>query len=150
MLIYRGSFSVFSTSVEVIPNILRLIFIAKSILHECGGDPQLSAFLRPIRWYSPRVWRWSCWECTGVQWWEVFSTSVEVIPWLGQCCPVGWSILHVCGGDPAYHKAGAKGVLYSPRMWRWSYAGRIARFMQGVFSTYVEVILLTRHLGVLR
>ena len=58
-MIYRGSFSVFSTSVEVILNIclrmgvrgvfstsvevilglLNKVIVKVSILHECGGDP---------------------------------------------------------------------------------------------------------------
>ena len=72
---------VFSTSVEVILLLIMIIKDQSSILHECGGDPQmrgawqkleatsilhecggdpgsLVAF-EPGYKYSPRVWRWS-------------------------------------------------------------------------------------------
>ena len=39
MLIYRGSFSVFSTSVEVILLAALNQGYRLCILHECGGDP---------------------------------------------------------------------------------------------------------------
>lgn len=42
MLIYRGSFSVFSTSVEVILGGQVFESPQVGILHECGGDPTLS------------------------------------------------------------------------------------------------------------
>ena len=57
MLIYRGSFSVFSTSVEVIPGTSGLTAGLEGILHECGGDPVLIVKNICIIEYSPRVWR---------------------------------------------------------------------------------------------
>ena len=57
MLIYRGSFSVFSTYVEVILTLLKPDQGHRCILHVCGGDP--SGKLVPVlpHWYSPRMWR---------------------------------------------------------------------------------------------
>ena len=57
MLIYRGSFSVFSTSVEVIPGTSGLTAGLEGILHECGGDPLLNSSSLSALVYSPRVWR---------------------------------------------------------------------------------------------
>ena len=51
------------------------------------------------------------------------------------------SILHVCGGDPQVTDYGTKFAAYSPRMWRWSYGTSQQKIAEGVFSTYVEVIL---------
>ena len=59
MLIYRGSFSVFSTSVEVILRKLKIIVLPPCILHECGGDPNIGGLFGGSD--------------------KVFSTSVEVI-----------------------------------------------------------------------
>ena len=70
---------VFSTCVEVILLIIWLYAIVKSILHVCGGDPQLGDENYEDFEYSPRVWRWS-YFC-GIMCVQdmVFSTCVEVI-----------------------------------------------------------------------
>ena len=52
---------VFSTYVEVIPVYESCQWAITSILHVCGGDPGSAAGLRILNWYSPRMWRWSCW-----------------------------------------------------------------------------------------
>ena len=57
MLIYRGSFSVFSTYVEVILIILLKKLQTISILHVCGGDPDLEPLHIAHQLYSPRMWR---------------------------------------------------------------------------------------------
>ena len=53
------------------------------------------------------------------------------------------SILHVCGGDPILNQKQGSIDVYSPRVWRWSYLfiGLISIFY--VFSTCVEVILIS-------
>jgi len=81
MLIYRGSFSVFSTSVEVILSSWRARETRQSILHVCGGDPTVNG----DDWYPV----------------SVFSTSVEVILLWAVSTPQPFSILHTCGGDPS-------------------------------------------------
>ena len=50
-------------------------------------------------------------------------------------------ILHVCGGDPWVCPVPFMWILYSPRMWRWSWHVRLKVTVVLVFSTYVEVIL---------
>ena len=123
--------------------ILRLITGKKftiGILHVCGGDPEFTPESNRTHEYSPRMWRWSQHLGLSDKFLAVFSTYVEVILTRLSVLLVQLSILHVCGGDPAGSTLMTQKFKYSPRMWRWSYAGRIARFMQGVFSTYVEVI----------
>ena len=51
-------------------------------------------------------------------------------------------ILHVCGGDPGIPSSSAFWMMYSPRMWRWSWFRHQYRGIKNVFSTYVEVILI--------
>ena len=53
-----------------------------------------------------------------------------------------YSILHVCGGDPIKLNISRNWPVYSPRMWRWSYAEHKLAIFNWVFSTYVEVILV--------
>ena len=52
------------------------------------------------------------------------------------------SILHVCGGDPMYPNSFLLNVVYSPRVWRWSYDDSKKSTTNSVFSTCVEVILV--------
>ena len=54
------------------------------------------------------------------------------------------SILHVCGGDPDDDLGPASGLLYSPRVWRWSPDVAAKDMGFDVFSTCVEVILWGR------
>ena len=55
---------------------------------------------------------------------------------------LNWNIgiLHVCGGDPQSTLEWIQAMLYSPRMWRWSFGYHSVRWQRKVFSTYVEVI----------
>ena len=120
------------------------LIVAFSILHVCGGDPQIRVGNRQINSYSPRMWRWSCRSIYRQLAEGVFSTYVEVIPSPATPICFSHSILHVCGGDPIYVGTRNPGSVYSPRMWRWSSEPRLRSTHLVVFSTYVEVIL--RHL----
>ena len=77
----RSTTLVFSTCVEVILLGRTIVAYEISILHVCGGDPNLFTILIPS--------------------FLVFSTCVEVIlNWaVAELESVG--ILHVCGGDPS-------------------------------------------------
>ena len=121
MASYQGSFSVFSTYVEVIPELQRLLSNSSSILHVCGGDPNPSSWWTVDNVYSPRMWRWSLLLSPLLHNQTVFSTYVEVILLFSSliCEPLG--ILHVCGGDPTSRKLFKIKWWYSPRMWRWSW-----------------------------
>ena len=112
---------VFSTYVEVIlrEGIKRITTLC--ILHVCGGDPKLHQMGRIFGTYSPRMWRWSSFYLVMIKTAPVFSTYVEVIHMVSLLSFVGYSILHVCGGDPAYIPWLVSIYQYSPRMWRWSY-----------------------------
>ena len=111
---------VFSTYVEVIPVADHKTVAITGILHVCGGDPDKDCWALTIAAYSPRMWRWSWFIGLFHNLFFVFSTYVEVIPnfWIFENS--GWSILHVCGGDPLVALILSGCLKYSPRMWRWS------------------------------
>ena len=119
--------AVFSTYVEVILLLFRLVSYQYSFLHVCGGDPIFETYIAFALWFSPRMWRWS-WNIGDVIVSEkVFSTYVEVILF-GYRTPVdAVCFLHVCGGDPAFAETLLESTI--------------------VFSTYVEVILSYGNLG---
>ena len=75
----------------------------------------------------------------------VFSTYVEVIPISAQAKLSLGGILHVCGGDPDGAVYDYIRKQYSPRMWRWSFVLLLGLLLFSVFSTYVEVILLSQN-----
>ena len=112
----------------------------KSVLHVCGGDPLFEG-LRCWRYlYSPHMWRWS-WSLLGISTSAyVFSTHVEVIPFLSFLAVQKDCILHTCGGDPWIDNFMIHFKKYSPHMWRWSYMQTAYHVQNNVFSTHVEVI----------
>ena len=138
---------VFSTYVEVILRLGSKFFINVSVLHVCGGDPNLQHMLALGYWCSPRMWRWSRWRSCRSQQCSVFSTYVEVILLKIRNCFVNWSVLHVCGGDPFASICACIWSKCSPRMWRWSWIFVTPVSQDSVFSTYVEVILAKTCLG---
>ena len=91
---------VFSTCVEVILFIYWINLHILCILHVCGGDPIVRPPTNISKLYSPRVWRWSLLERPNSKLDRVFSTCVEVIPFVRNTEHLCWGILHVCGGDP--------------------------------------------------
>ena len=97
--------------------------------------------------YSPRMWRWSLRRWLTNEFKPVFSTYVEVILRWKLSCPLPWSILHVCGGDPELGLSSLNNMKYSPRMWRWSPSRSGNKWKQSVFSTYVEVIPALRSIN---
>ena len=116
---------VFSTYVEVIPFGTCIWVASYSVLHVCGGDPKWlpKSILSP--WCSPRMWRWS-YTPEHFAWLKaVFSTYVEVIPRSVQKLSLNRRVLHVCGGDPIPNDSTIIMIRCSPRMWRWSYSGRM-------------------------
>ena len=111
---------VFSTYVEVILLARSVWSEFFSVLHVCGGDPNEWFNSSQNRKCSPRMWRWShnpIHPCIKMR---VFSTYVEVIPWLTMYSLSIQCVLHVCGGDPLDSKMPEKDRECSPRMWRWS------------------------------
>ena len=77
----------------------------------------------------------------------VFSTYVEVILMNDLEKAEALSILHVCGGDPNSTVNIKEYFRYSPRMWRWSPDTNNDFLMTFVFSTYVEVILVSNRIN---
>ena len=114
----------------------------RCILHVCGGDPFCIDASNLFWLYSPRMWRWSPIICIQLGLKIVFSTYVEVIPMILFLIGKAQGILHVCGGDPRIAMNSRILPKYSPRMWRWSLSTFLPWPVEGVFSTYVEVILL--------
>ena len=86
------------------------------------------------------MWRWSLVFLYRSIHKLVFSTYVEVIPYVIFEPVFLSSILHVCGGDPRIPREVLHPIQYSPRMWRWSYFIAFPPELMRVFSTYVEVI----------
>ena len=132
---------VFSTCVEVIPQMLIYHLKERSILHVCGGDPELGLSSLTNMKYSPRVWRWSLtlevlWResnrilhvCGGDPWRTIMFTVRHVYsPRVWRWSRFDLSdvvesprILHVCGGDPHQGRLKQYQLKYSPRVWRWS------------------------------
>ena len=132
---------VFSTYVEVILYGYLPTWSLRSFLHVCGGDPTWSQFVLVSVWFSPRMWRWSSHQMIWLRAVQVFSTYVEVILNFLEKRLKRLGFLHVCGGDPEYLNANKRESKFSPRMWRWSSSLTKTKSGQGVFSTYVEVIL---------
>ena len=89
---------VFSTCVEVILMTYQTSLENISILHVCGGDPNIIKLANYWLFYSPRVWRWSPSQNIVKQLHPVFSTYVEVILSLVAPTKTSICILHVCGG----------------------------------------------------
>ena len=112
--------SVFSTYVEMIPHIPYIEFNIPCILHVCGDDPSSSGLALTWSQYSPRMWRWSFWQISLAEETRVFSTYVEMIPYILKPMIIHIRILHVCGDDPYLKVKNYFLLLYSPRMWRWS------------------------------
>ena len=76
-----------------------------------------------------------------MNWIDVFSTCVEVIPIRSNKTADILGILHVCGGDPCKISHNILISVYSPRVWRWSFHFACWLHNWKVFSTCVEVIL---------
>ena len=57
MALDQGSFSVFSTYVEMIPKAANPIVARISVLHVCGDDPKQKSNKASADKCSPRMWR---------------------------------------------------------------------------------------------
>ena len=57
MLIYQGSFTVFSTYVEVILKHGGILDYVARVIHVCGGDPTTDVVAKSSDLCSPRMWR---------------------------------------------------------------------------------------------
>ena len=132
--------SVFSTYVEVILKHGQKVVDHGSFLHVCGGDPSNASGVAIKMLFSPRMWRWSLRWLPQQLFYLVFSTYVEVILTLRMRKEHENGFLHVCGGDPTREFTSLNRLLFSPRMWRWSWGTCLSKLIRFVFSTYVEVI----------
>ena len=86
------------------------------------------------------MWRWSLGETPRAISSTIFSTYVEVILKRWSLLSALTYFLHVCGGDPVYNIMVRAKLVFSPRMWRWSYIHSCLFQKLPIFSTYVEVI----------
>ena len=133
--------NVFSTYVEMIPIERLNAIIVTSILHVCGDDPRHRKTKHLQDRYSPRMWRWSYHDRVVLRYLNVFSTYVEMILFLNLPTWNHLCILHVCGDDFLQIQRLRTQIVYSPRMWRWSWVEQNFKDFDLVFSTYVEMIL---------
>ena len=79
MLIYRGSFSVFSTSVGILLMTGLPKNISECILHECGDPILIGIIIAGGILYSPRVWGSYFFADNQSVLTFVFSTSVGIL-----------------------------------------------------------------------
>ena len=97
MLIYRGSFSVFSTSVGILLELMIPGHLLRSILHECGD---------PINT-----------NVSNTSAFRVFSTSVGILSTAPDESSEEASILHECGDPIQVGSQEYNAMRYSPRVW---------------------------------
>ena len=110
----------------------------QTFLHVCGGVSRQTQVVYLHSAFSPRMWRCfhlACmfapcahfsprmWRCFANGLGEginatLFSTYVEVFPWLLLGFLRWIAFLHVCGGVSKYVFAGRASNSFSPRMWR--------------------------------
>ena len=109
---------VFSTYVEVFPGKTHLAAAIASFLHVCGGVSGSGHFAENRQKFSPRMWRCFQEEQDEEAEYQVFSTYVEVFPYLGFLVLQAKRFLHVCGGVSYYVKRCDSIAGFSPRMWR--------------------------------
>ena len=135
----RGSFLVFSTSVEVFPVAGRTRSASGCLLHVRGGVSLGNFEVGATTGSSPRPWRCFSKCHNPVSPAEVFSTSVEVFLRAVTVCKKRASLLHVRGGvSPAVITIYAR-TESSPRPWRCFQVGIRTSGRDDVFSTSVEV-----------
>ena len=134
-------FGVFSTSVEVflVPRFSRLCKLG--LLHVRGGVSDTPAFANMQAWSSPRPWRCFLNLSSLNHHAVVFSTSVEVFPFLIAKNFFVFSLLHVRGGVSGTPLTGRPLLVSSPRPWRCFLKQPETCLLQVVFSTSVEVFL---------
>ena len=137
----RQGADVFSTSVEVFPELGWSQCADPSLLHVRGGVSGTAQLGRPKRRSSPRPWR--CFpEFYGVGYsGGVFSTSVEVFPPRSSAGSTRRGLLHVRGGVSLPRSLAIVCSASSPRPWRCFRFSRGLKTAIFVFSTSVEVFL---------
>ena len=132
---------IFSTYVEVFPSNKHLTESRRHFLHVCGGVSVKQVILLRNLKFSPRMWR--CFRCQKPRSWPpiIFSTYVEVFLASALKSQNHVYFLHVCGGVSKDRYSSTGGLEFSPRMWRCFPVLNKEIFVQGIFSTYVEVFL---------
>ncbi len=112
------TFSIFSTYVEVFPTKALTFPAASDFLHVCGGVSGNVITSTYATKFSPRMWR--CFlvgeQSTGN--YRIFSTYVEVFPFLKSENDKYDHFLHVCGGVSTTELTYIYQLSFSPRMWR--------------------------------
>ena len=91
--------------------------------------------------FSPRMWR--CFLSTDINSYpdDVFSTHVEMFPYIHQISRGIQGFLHACGdvSESLPHLWRMK--WFSPRMWRCFHQAKQSKQSHEVFSTHVEMFL---------
>ena len=109
---------IFSTYVEVFPDLVLQHRARLHFLHVCGGVSRLKNLENVLRRFSPRMWR--CFhvkaECRRRQ--KIFSTYVEVFLRRTALICESTDFLHVCGGVSRWVCRPLMLMQFSPRMWR--------------------------------
>ena len=135
---------------EVFLQISFVIAYLSCLLHVRGGVSKALNTDSALFLSSPRPWRCFCPLLLGSLPARVFSTSVEVFPWLSPFSLVCRGLLHVRGGVSVISGASSVPERSSPRPWRCFWLILRKWNLRGVFSTSVEVFPDTFHPDTLR
>ena len=127
---------------EVFLQISFVIAYLSCLLHVRGGVSKALNTDSALFLSSPRPWRCFCPLLLGSLPARVFSTSVEVFPWLSPFSLVCRGLLHVRGGVSVISGASSVPERSSPRPWRCFRNQRCFVRTRTVFSTSVEVFLV--------
>ncbi len=114
----QNAHQVFSTSVEVFPPLRGRSAQLIRLLHVRGGVSTVQNVSEPMKWSSPRPWRCFRQKEAMQNAHQVFSTSVEVFPTVGNYALFGGGLLHVRGGVSTYQALHHGWRESSPRPWR--------------------------------
>ena len=133
--------AVFSTSVEVFPQLPPHAIVVQSLLHVRGGVSKSFRMPCSIKTSSPRPWRCFRLLAIALTLFVVFSTSVEVFLKFSSASSNEASLLHVRGGVSQPTEESAQPLMSSPRPWRCFLEQDEKAAQKVVFSTSVEVFL---------
>ena len=144
---FYSCYEVFSTHVEVFLLLSVIIISNSGFLHARGGVSAFFMSSPPVTWFSPRTWRcFSIKKAVG-QLANVFSTHVEVFPGSEKATSTKSGFLHARGGVSCPQLRMYMTIVFSPRTWRCFSRESKSSSCSSVFSTHVEVFLVTAKVG---
>ena len=132
---------VFSTYVEVFPELIACSMWLRCFLHIRGGVSEIRFKGHADPWFSPHTWRCFFDDLGDQSRRSVFSTYVEVFLTISRLKKLRLCFLHIRGGVSANVITFEASRKFSPHTWRCFYLNVLSTLTKLVFSTYVEVFL---------